>query len=281
MPIIYKTKNNGAFILDANLSTIDKDSLLTSNTVVQIGKELITDTSFYAQTATDLNIGLGYSQSVWESSHGMLVGGVKANLHKITLGRALAKIDDTTDVDDVISDGLSDDSASSTDVGLDFGVIWVSHYYQTGLTIANLNEPEFDGVPITTNAASDKYGIAAVDLYTMERQATIEAAVSTLDKQVMLGMTYDINSVKDATGDEYQWAAASLSYYGDSLFFPGIRVGFRQNLAGSKLSYASGGVTILKRFNLDIAVALDTIEDDEGSSTPRSFYVSLGYDTAF
>jgi hypothetical protein len=277
MPIIYKTKNSGAFMLDSSISATIKGSLLAS----EVDSSLNSDTSFYAQTVTDLNIGLGYSQAMWQNAHGMLVGGVKANLHQLSLGRALAKLDDSTDVDDAISDGLSDDSVSSVGVGLDLGAVWVSHYYQLGLTIANVNEPEFDGVTIATNAASDKYGIGATDTYTMEMQTTVDFAISTSGKQLTLGMSYDTNPVVDAVGDEYQWAAASLSYYGDSHFLPGIRVGLRQNLAGTELSYATAGLTLLKRLNLDLAVALETVEDSDGEAIPRSFYFALGYDTAF
>lgn len=281
MPIIYKTDSKGAFMLDASLSGVAKGSLLADN-VVRSGNELTTDTSFYAQTATDLKLGLGYSQSVWDNAHGILVGGVKANLHNISMGRALVKLDDdSVDAGDAISDSISDDAVSSTGVGLDLGVVWVSNYYQVGLTLANINEPEFDGAPITSNAASNKYNISTTDKYVKEMQTTVDFAVSTKGKQVTLGLSYDANEVKDAVGDEYQWAAASLSYNGDSHFIPGLRVGFRQNMAGSELSYASAGLTILKRLNIDLAVALDTVVDEDGDELPRGGFFSIGYDTAF
>ena len=281
MPVIYKTDNNAAFILDASVSAVVKGSLLADDITV-VGADLSTDTSFYAQTAVDLQIGLGYSQSMWENSHGMLVGGVKANLHNLSMGRALVRLDDEdVEAGDAISDSISDDAVSSTGVGIDLGAVWVSNYYQVGVTVANINEPEFDGAPITTNDASDKYGITASDKYVMEMQTTIDAAVSTKGKQVTLGMSYDTNPVKDAVGDEYQWAAASISYYGDSHFLPGLRVGYRQNMAGTELSYATFGLTFLKRLNIDLAVGLDTVENEDGDESPRSAFFSIGYDTAF
>jgi hypothetical protein len=283
MPLIYKTKNNGAFMLDASLSGVAKGSLLASE-VVENGTNdgLETDSSFYAQTATDLQIGLGYSQSMWQNDHGMLIGGVKANLHDISMGRALVKLDDeSVEASDAISDAISDDAVSSTGVGIDLGALWISNNYHVGLTVANINEPEFDGASIISNAASNKYNISATDKYVMEMQTTIDAAVSTKGKQVTLGLSYDTNEVKDAVGDEYQWAAASLSYYGDSHFLPGIRVGYRQNMVGTELSYASLGLTFLKRLNIDLAVALDTVTDEDGDELPRGGYFSIGYDTAF
>ena len=281
MPVIYRTDNGGAFVLDASISAIAKGSLLAGTASVDyVESEVDTDTSLYAQTAVDLNVGLGYSQAMWESSYGMLVGGVKANFHQISLGRALAELDDD-DADDAISDAISDDAESSSNIGIDLGAVWVSHYYQLGLTLANVNEPTFDGAELVTNDASDAYNVSTTDTYTMEMQTTVDFAASTRGKQLTLGMSYDVNAVSDAVGDDYQWAAASLSYYGDSHFLPGIRVGYRQNLAGSELSYASAGLTLLKRLNLDVAIALDTVEDSDGEETPRSYFFSLGYDTAF
>ncbi|RCX07959.1 conjugal transfer protein TraF [Marinomonas foliarum] len=283
MPVIYRTDNNAAFILDASVSAVVKGSLLADDVEANIGAgKLETDTSFYAQTAVDLQIGFGYSQSMWENSHGMLVGGAKANLHNLSMGRALVRLDDEdVEAGDAISDSISDDAVSSTGVGIDLGAVWVSNYYQVGVTLANINEPEFDGAPITTNGAADKYGITASDKYVMEMQSTIDAAVSTKGKQVTLGMSYDTNAVKDAVGDEYQWAAASVSYYGDSHFLPGLRVGYRQNMAGTELSYATFGLTFLKRLNIDLAVGLDTVKDEDGDEMPRSAFFSIGYDTAF
>ena len=115
----------------------------------------------------------------------------------------------------------------------------------------------------------------------METQTTLDFSVSTPAKQVSLGLSYDVNPVEDAVGDEYQWAVASVSYYGDSHFLPGLRAGFRQNMAGTELSYATAGLTLLKRLNLDVAIALDTVTDEDGDEIPRSGYISLGYDTAF
>lgn len=292
MPVIYKTKDNGAFMLDASISAIAKADVLSSD-VTTTGSGVDTDASFRAQTAVDLAIGLGYSQSMWENSHGMLVGGAKATVHNISLGRALVALnDEDIDAGDAISDAISDDAVSSTGIGLDLGAVWVSNYYQAGITVANINEPEFDGAPIDRTCSS-KSCTAAASLvtagkldasgskYVMEMQTTLDFAVSTSGKQVTLGMSYDANEVKDAVGDEYQWAAASLSYYGDSHFLPGIRVGYRQNMAGTELSYASLGLTFLKRLNVDLAVALDTVENEDGDKLPRGGYFSIGYDTAF
>jgi len=90
-------------MLDASISAVVKGRLLAGQ-ITRSGTELVASTSFYAQTATDLNVGLGYSQSMWENSHGMLVGGAKANIHQISMGRALVRLDDkNNDAGDAIS----------------------------------------------------------------------------------------------------------------------------------------------------------------------------------
>ena len=303
MPIIYKTENSGAFMLDASVSVVGRGSLLASNITSNVSGssyELTSNTSMYAKVATDLNIGLGYSQKIWqpESESGVLVGGIKANFHQLSLGQALSVLsDDSEDASDVFSDTITDDAESATGVGLDLGLIWYSDIYHAGITIANINEPEFDynavgtncssktGSALTScNAAADFISagkLSATSTYTMETQTTLDFSVSTPAKQVSLGLSYDVNPVEDAVGDEYQWAVASVSYYGDSHFLPGLRAGFRQNMAGTELSYATAGLTLLKRLNLDVAIALDTVTDEDGDEIPRSGYISLGYDTAF
>ncbi|GAB3489156.1 hypothetical protein GCM10027340_29740 [Marinomonas epiphytica] len=304
MPIIYKTESSGAFLVDASVSIVGRGSLLASDVTVDTSgasPELTSNTSMYANVATDLNIGVGYSQKMWEpenSDAGMLIGGIKANFHQISLGQALSVLsDDSDDASDVFSDTISDDAESTTGVGIDLGAIWYSDIYHAGITIANINEPEFDYNAVGTNC-SVKTGSAktscdaaasfisagkltAKNTYVMEMQTTLDFSISTPQKQLTLGLSYDVNEVEDAVGDEYQWAVASLSYYGDSHFLPGLRVGMRQNMAGTELSYVTAGLTLLKRLNLDVAVATDTVTDDDGDEVPRSAFVSLGYNTAF
>lgn len=296
MPIIYKTKGSGAFMLDASVSVVGKATVISDDIVVS-GNELVSDTSFYVKAAKDIAVGLGYSRPVWTPESGQLIAGVKANFHRISFGRQLAVLtDESEDAGDVASDAFSDDLHSSSGVGLDLGLIWAANYYQLGLTLANLNEPEFDygdlgscgglsGTSLnrcnTANKLAAKNKLNLSETYTMEAQSTLEAAVSTKNRRWTLASSYDVNSVKDPIGDEYQWGVVSASYYGDSHWLPGVRFGYRKNMAGSELSYATAGLTFLKRLNLDIAYGLETVKDKDGDELPRSAYISLGYDTAF
>lgn len=292
MPVIYKTKEKGAFTIDSSISAVIKGNLIEGK-VTNVNNNFESTASFYTQAATDFNIGFGYSKDMWKNSNGVLIGGAKANVHKITMGRALVALtDDKADAGDAISDAIKEDGVSTTGIGIDLGAVWSADYYQVGLTLANINEPDFDGAALGVNcgisescktaAKLQNAGSLAVNSdYTMGMQSTIDAAVTSKNRQWTLSGSYDVNSVKDPVGDEYQWGVASVSYYGDSHWLPGLRAGVRQNMAGTELSYATFGLTIVKRLNIDVAVALDTVKDEDGDELPRSAYFSIGYDTAF
>ena len=292
MPMIYRTDNGGAFMMDSSLSTVFKANLLEGVIDITDDYEIDATTSLYTRTAVDLSLGFGYSHPIVDGSYGMLIGGAKANIHKLYSGRSLAAVfddDEDNEIEDSVTDSI-DDAIVSTNIGVDLGIIWVTNHFQTGLTVTNINEPEFDVADVESTCGSDSCNAASslsnsgdlnlTEDYTMEMQSTIDVAFSTKANQVTIGLSYDVNAVADTVGDEYQWAAASLSYYGDSHFLPGIRAGYRKNMAGTELQYVSAGLTLFKRLSLDVAVSLDTFEHED-EVYPRSVYLSLGYNTAF
>ncbi|GAB3489152.1 conjugal transfer protein TraF [Marinomonas epiphytica] len=301
MPLIYKSQNRGAFMLDSSVSFVGKGSILADDINYSLSGssfKLNTDTSMYIQSATDFRVGLGYSQVFGRFVSGALVLGGKINFHEISLGRDLAVlVDDSSDAGSAFGDDLFNSQKSSTGLGLDLGALWVSDYYQLGATLANINEPEFDyetlgdcggltGSPLTRcNAAvtfSDASKLSLVDSYTMERQLTLEGALTSKNRQISLAASFDVNAVADPIGDEYQWQTLSVSYFSDNIAVPGVRLGYRKNAAGEKLSYVTAGATLFQRLNLDLAYGLESLSDEGGSSSiPRSFYFSLGYDSAF
>lgn len=299
MPIIYKSNSRGAFMLDISASFVGRANVLADDIVgEQSGSDykIKSNTAFYVKTATDLRLGLGYSQSVLRTNYGELIGGVKANVHKISLGRSLAVLtDEDDDASKVFTDSLFDGQRSTSNVGVDLGTIWVSNNYQLGATIANINQPKFDygdlgncsglsGSALTScNASVSFAGTGQLNLsetYQMKTQSTIDGAITSRNRQWILAGSYDLNSVKDPVGDKYRWAVASLSFFSDNVIVPGFRVGYRENLAGSQLKYITGGLTFFRRLNVDVAVSTETA-DYNGSSIPRSAYLSIGYDMAF
>ena len=301
MPLIYKTRGNGAFMLDASASFVGRANILAddiSYTASGSDFSLDSDTSLYVQSATDLRLGLGYSQVFGRFVSGALILGGKANFHQISLGRDVSVlIDDSEDSGEAFYDDLFNSQKSTSGVGLDLGAIWVSDYYQLGATLANINEPEFDyanlgncsglsGSSLISCQAAVKFAsegkLKLVDSYTMETQLTLEGALVSKDRRWSLAGSYDVNAVDDPVGDAYQWQTVSVSFFSDNVTVPGVRLGYRKNAAGSKLSYLTGGLTLFQRLDVDLAYGLDSLRSDSGSSSiPRSFYLSVGYGSAF
>ena len=115
----------------------------------------------------------------------------------------------------------------------------------------------------------------------MKPQLEIEGAFYSESQNWVLNAASDANAVSDPVGRDFQWATLSAAYATDSWWVPGIRVGYRTNLAGSKLSYATGGLTLFKALSLDVAYGLDSVKDDKGNSIPRSAMATLGLQMTF
>jgi hypothetical protein len=297
MPIIYKTSNRGAFTLDASASLVSRASVLADDISV-VGSDLSSDTSLYVKRVTDYRFGVGYSQLVGARPvSGALIVGGRINLHNLALNKKLSVLtDENNDADDGFGDFLLERDNVESGVSLDLGAIWTAPNYQLGASLANANEPEFDfddlgncnGLSgsdlISCNASvrlSDDGKLALKETYKMKSQLTLDAAIMSTNQNWSLAGSYDMNAIADPVGDKYQWKVISLSYFSDNLLFPGVRVGYRKNHAGSKLSYATVGATLFRRLDFDLAYGLEKFSDGDGGTLPRSLYFSVGYGLAF
>jgi hypothetical protein len=168
-------------------------------------------------------------------------------------------------------------------VGVDLGVIWVGPSYQLGATLTNVNQPKFEYPEIDVSPYNDRSIIELLQrdrTYVMERQLKLEASYFTANHNWTFNLGLDANEVGDPVGDDFQWLTASAGYSTDSWWLPGVRFGYRQNLAGTELEYASVGVTAFRILNIDIASALDQVTIN-GDKLPRSLIVSIGFDISF
>ena len=116
--------------------------------------------------------------------------------------------------------------------------------------------------------------------YVMERQLKLEASLFSANHSWNFNLGIDANEIEDPVGDDFQWLTASVGYATDSWWLPGVRFGYRQNLAGTELNYASVGVTAFRILNIDIASTLDRVTID-GENLPQSLIVSIGFDISF
>lgn len=247
------------------------------------------DSSMVARLAGVIEAGIGYSTHITNFSGGKVFAGVRGKYYKVALLQAAEKFDDgnnNQNTEDFVDDLDADDGETSTGFGVDLGLLWVSDHLRFGAMITNLNEPEFEYNEFDTSGFNDPVILARMNemssgKYTMESQATVEAAIHSRNQRWVLSAALDLNDVEDPIGDKYQWATVSAAYASESWILPGARVGYRVNQAGSELSYLTGGVTLFKALNLDIAYSPDKVEDDSGSDVSRSIMFNLGLELTF
>jgi hypothetical protein len=81
-------------------------------------------------------------------------------------------------------------------------------------------------------------------------------------------------------GDAFQWLTLSAGFTTASWWVPGARIGYRQNLIGTEVTYIGIGLTAFKIVNIDISSALDTVSID-GTTLPRGLMTSIGFQIAW
>jgi len=275
-------------------------------TVDAINSSLDTNTAFYLKSVQYTTLGLGYGHemdnalldSLKQHVEGRLLVGARANMYNLKLSKqviGLQNIDDGDELADVIADDLTNNQASSTQTGIDLGLIWEAENYHLGATWRNINEPEFDFgmVGIDCNGKStntsisncftakyfiDEGRISQNETHIMTSQTTVDAAVNSANKRWRLAASYDLQAMRDPVGDEYQWSTVSAAYVSSSLF--GMRVGLSENLAGTELTMMNAGMTLFGVLNLDVRYSLDTTEVD-GTEVPRTFGINIGLESSF
>ena len=114
----------------------------------------------------------------------------------------------------------------------------------------------------------------------MERQWKFEGSVFSSNRRWTVNLGIDANAVPDPMSDDYQWFTLSAGYATESWWLPGVRVGYRKNLAGTEMGYLGLGVTAFKFVNLDIASAVDSVKIS-GTDLPQGLMASLGFQLAW
>jgi hypothetical protein len=117
-------------------------------------------------------------------------------------------------------------------------------------------------------------------IYTLDRQLKLEASLFTNDRRWSAHLGYDVDPVTEPMGDRFQWVTLSGGFTTDSWWIPSVRIGYRQNLAGTELGYVSVGATLFKYVNIDIASALDTVEIN-GQKLPQGLMGSIGFEISW
>ena len=316
MPLVVTKKNwGGSFVLDINASAVANMSFIqdpfslsnaaatqlatdfstyyaaggnpNSYTPPDITGNLSNDSTLLVKAAVVGELGLGYSRPVLQSETGDLTAGVRAKYYQVRLVRDAQQLITSNGAQNTFN--ASQSYTSSSGMGLDLGTLWTAKRYRVGAWVNNINSPSFKYNTIDSAtliaAGYTKTAIinqlSADETYTMKPQLELEGAVYSESQNWVLNAGLDGNAVKDPVGRDFQWATVSAAYATSSWWIPGARVGYRTNLAGSKLSYVTGGLTMFKALSLDIAYGLDSITDNNGNKIPRSAMINLGLQMTF
>jgi hypothetical protein len=263
-----------------------------------------TATSLYIKSGVETTASLSYSRAVplndWFNAKGNLYGGIKLKVMNVELSKQITPLEnlDSDDIDGIIQDEYDQNQVSSTDFGIDLGIVWDAGDYRLGLTLENLNSPEFEygavGIgcsEIPENTPSRSSCEAAA--YFSQVKGDIKARETHVKDAMLRGdvlyklterwqvtSALDFSEYNDVIGFENQWLHLATSYDADSWWIPSTRVGYHSNLVGTKTSSASFGLTLFNTVALDFEYGLDSVEID-GTSAPRRVGLALSVEESF
>jgi len=241
------------------------------------------DSSMLSKAAQMTELNVGYSRLAWSNSAGSLYLGAEARFYLMRLSRFSVRFGDITNSEELFDAIRDADFRNAERLGIDIGALWVGENYQIGAQLTNVNEPNFTfpEVNLDPYKNEDIIGFLQSDQsYRMDRQLKLEASLFTSDRRWSAHLGFDADPATDPMGDRYQWLTLSTGFTTDSWWLPGARIGYRQNLAGTEMSYLGIGLTAFKIVNIDIASALDKVSID-GTTLPQGLMVSIGFQIAW
>jgi len=306
-PIVWNSKDvlGGSLVFDVNAAVQAQLSVLDSPIeynplATDPADALQTNTALYIKAGAVAETSLGFSKQLFSNRSGALSAGVRGKMYQVTLKKKLAGLSQFSEVNSLVKDEAEVETTGQTGFGVDLGVIWAAQNYRVGATLRNANAPSFEydelGVDCASKVGTDQdscniavsysHEIDMKETWTMDPQVNVELAAYNSSRNWFVAMSADASPVNDAVGNELQWFTASLGYAGRWKIPAGFRLGYRKNLAGSQLSAATLGLSLLKVIHLDVAYGLESIEvkdseTDETQEVPRMAQVNLGIDILF
>lgn len=244
---------------------------------------LTNDSSLLSKSTQTTEFRVGYSREALARESGSLFFGARANLYFKQLSRLSVRFGDITDSEELFDAIRDADFRTDEGAGIDLGLLWVADNYQLGAQVTNINEPEFRFPDVNLEPYQSEAAIRFLEndaVYTLDRQLKLEASIFTDDRRWSAHLGYDWDPVTEPMGDRFQWLTLSGGFNTDSWWIPSARIGYRQNLAGTELGYASIGATLFKYVNIDIASALDTVKIDD-QTLPQGLMGSIGFEISW
>lgn len=237
------------------------------------------DSSMLSKAAQMTELNVGYSRHAWSNSAGSLYLGAEARLYFMRMSRLSVRFGDITDSEELFQVIRDSNFRNSERFGVDVGALWVGENYQIGAQVTNLNEPKFQFPEVDLDPYSRENVIGFLQrdqTYRMDRQLKLEASLFSSNRRWSAHLGFDADPATDPMGDRYQWLTLSGGLTRDSWWLPSARIGYRQNLSGTEMSYLGIGITTMKIVNIDIASAFDTVKID-GQKLPQGVMLSIGF----
>ena len=244
---------------------------------------LTNDSSLVSKSSQTTEFSLSYSREALSRESGALYFGAQANIYLKQLSRLSVRFGDITNSEELFDAIRNADFKTDEGAGIDMGVLWVASNYQLGAQVTNINEPRFVFPDVNLAPYRSESIIRALEndkTYVMDRQLKLEASLFSQDRRWSAHLGYDVDAATDTLGDRFQWLTLSGGLNTDSWWIPSLRIGYRQNLAGTELGYFSVGATLFKYVNIDIASALETVKID-GDTLPQGLMGSIGFEISW
>ena len=260
-----------------------------------------TSTSLYLKSGLEKKLSVSYGRSIAEEDVGNnLYAGMKINIINLELSKQVTLLQELAgeDVGDYIRDQYDNNAKTTTNVSIDVGIVWDTRKYRLGLVLENINSPSFKYNPIgedcvTPNSTSASTNscqsaaefiqtqgeIKAKETYRKEPLLRTDGLYKLTDKW-LASAALDLAAYDDSVGFENQWMHLSTSYETQSFFIPSARIGYKKNLAGSKTSSLTFGLSLFKYLTLDFEYGLDDVTVD-GSKYPRRLGFAMSISEPF
>lgn len=263
-----------------------------------------TNTSIYLKSGIEKTLSFSYSHQLFESNaflsaNGKLYGGMRISFVNLDLSKQVIWLEgvNNNDLSDIIRDQYDKDLTSNRQLSIDAGIVFDADVYRLGLTLTNINSPQFNynsvGTACDTKPSNSieqdncyvaqyfiehKQTLKAKEIHKKNMLATVDATYKMSEKWRLMG-SYDLAAYNDVVGFENKMLNIGMSYE-TSGYWPSPRIGYQSNLADKGLSSMSIGFTFFKCITLDIAESSQKTTID-GTTVPRYLSFSLGFEEKF
>lgn len=293
----YSEKLNGSFGIELTIAGVGGVSVLDSElTFDNQNESFASATALYIKSGLETTLSVSFSRESFKNEAGTLYAGVKAKYISIDLSKQVLPIIQLAgeELGDLIKDEYDQNQNSSSDFGIDFGLVWDTETYRVGFTLEDINSPEFDYGSVGTNCndisenttsrsnceaarffSEVRGDIAQNEVHTKDPRARIDGLI-TVGSGVYLSAAIDLAEYNDFIGDQHQWLHGAVDYQTDWFVLSSLRAGYHKNLAGFETSSATAGFTLFDIINLDFEYGLESVDVD-GTSAPRraGFAISI------